>query len=300
VGAASRSYYDEMLACGVEIHEFTEGLLHAKTLTVDRDLALVSTANFDRRSFDVIAGETRLAQYRVSTGEIGIDIGRELDNWGELRTGILRASGKNELRIGDPLGELPRREDFERGEMFASFGLDRLDSVYFPRHGELFTLAWNGGRESLGADRNSDRVTADWLLARSRGRNSYVLWLTGGTSLSGSQDAVQDYYTLGGLFNLSGRVADSLAGPHFAIGRAIYYRRIGRGGEGFLNVPTYAGTSLELGNVWNDRGDIGFGSARLNGSVFVGLDTPLGPVYFAVGLDEGGGSSLYLLLGRFR
>ena len=53
VGPASRSFYEEMLDCGVEIHEFTEGLLHAKTLTVDRDLALVSTANFDRRSFEL-------------------------------------------------------------------------------------------------------------------------------------------------------------------------------------------------------------------------------------------------------
>ncbi|KPJ81393.1 MAG: hypothetical protein AMJ58_05380, partial [Gammaproteobacteria bacterium SG8_30] len=71
-------------------------------------------------------------------------------------------------------------------------------------------------------------------------------------------------------------------------------------GQGFLNVPTYAGLSLELGNVWDDRSDIGFGAARLNGSLFLGLDTPLGPVYLAVGVDEGGGSSLYLLLGRLR
>jgi NTE family protein len=162
------------------------------------------------------------------------------------------------------------------------------------------TLEWSGGRESLGADYDSDRVAVDWLLARSRGRDSYVLWLTGGTNVSVPANAVQDFYTLGGLFNLSGKVADSVAGPHFAIARGIYYRRIGRGGEGFLNVPTYAGVSLELGNVWDRRSDIGFDSARVNGAGFIGLDTPLGPVYFAIGFDEGGGSSFYLLLGRIR
>jgi len=261
---------------------------------------LAPRVRFDRRSFDLISGGERLAQYRISTGEIGLDAGRELGNWGELRVGLARASGKSELRVGDPLGGVPRRTDFERGEMQARFGLDRLDSVYFPRYGELFALEWRGGREGLGADQDSDRLTADWLIARSRGKSSYVLWVTGGTTLSGPQDTVQDFYTLGGLFNLSGLVADSLAGPHFAIGRAIYYRRIGRGGQGFLNVPTYAGVSLELGNVWDDRGDVGFASARLNGALFVGLDTPLGPVYLAAGLDEDGGSSLYLLLGRFR
>jgi len=51
VGAASRSYYADLLEAGIEIHEFQKGLLHAKTMTVDRDVALVSTANFDRRSF---------------------------------------------------------------------------------------------------------------------------------------------------------------------------------------------------------------------------------------------------------
>lgn len=257
-------------------------------------------ARVDRRSIDVIADDLRVAEYRIGTAEGGLDFGRELGNWGELRLGLLRASGSRELRVGDPSGGLPTRVDFERGEVSARFGLDRLDNVYFPRHGEIFTLDWRGGRESLGADYESDRVTVDWLLARSRGRNTWVAWLTGGTNVSAPQDAVQDFYTLGGLFNLSGIVADSVSGPHFAIARGIYYRRIGRGGDGFLNVPTYAGVSLELGNAWDRRSDIAFDSARFNGAGFIGLDTPLGPVYLAIGFDEGGGNSLYLLLGRLR
>jgi len=53
VAWASRSYYGELLAAGVAIHEFLGGLLHAKTLTVDGALALVMTANMDRRSFEI-------------------------------------------------------------------------------------------------------------------------------------------------------------------------------------------------------------------------------------------------------
>lgn len=52
-GAVSRSHYPDLLEAGVSVYEFQEGLLHAKTLTVDRNLALVTTANFDRRSFDL-------------------------------------------------------------------------------------------------------------------------------------------------------------------------------------------------------------------------------------------------------
>jgi len=53
VGAASRSYYRELLDAGVKIYEFEGGLLHAKTLTVDGIVTLIGSANMDRRSFDL-------------------------------------------------------------------------------------------------------------------------------------------------------------------------------------------------------------------------------------------------------
>jgi cardiolipin synthase len=53
VQRASRGLYEELLACGVRIHEFTGGLLHAKTIVVDRMLSVVTSANLDRRSFEL-------------------------------------------------------------------------------------------------------------------------------------------------------------------------------------------------------------------------------------------------------
>jgi cardiolipin synthase len=53
VAAASRSFYERLLEAGVQVHEYQQGLLHAKTMTLDRRLALVTTANFDRRSFEL-------------------------------------------------------------------------------------------------------------------------------------------------------------------------------------------------------------------------------------------------------
>jgi cardiolipin synthase len=42
-----------LLDAGVEIHEFQRGLLHAKTMTIDRNLAMIGSANLDRRSFEL-------------------------------------------------------------------------------------------------------------------------------------------------------------------------------------------------------------------------------------------------------
>ena len=53
VAGASRSYYPALLAAGAEIHEFRPGLLHAKTMVIDREVALIGSANLDRRSFEL-------------------------------------------------------------------------------------------------------------------------------------------------------------------------------------------------------------------------------------------------------
>ncbi|MEO7104380.1 MAG: cardiolipin synthase [Gemmatimonadaceae bacterium] len=53
VGAASRSYYADLLDAGVCIYEYVGGLLHTKSLTLDGEITLIGSANMDRRSFDL-------------------------------------------------------------------------------------------------------------------------------------------------------------------------------------------------------------------------------------------------------
>ncbi|MBT4530345.1 MAG: cardiolipin synthase [Phycisphaerae bacterium] len=53
VQAASRSRYSYLLRAGVQVHEYRGGLLHAKTVTIDDEIALIGSANLDRRSLDL-------------------------------------------------------------------------------------------------------------------------------------------------------------------------------------------------------------------------------------------------------
>ena len=80
--------------------------------------------------------------------------------------------------------------------------------------------------------------------------------------------------------------------------RALEQRLLGRGGEGFFEFPAYVGLSLELGNTWQHRGDLSYGSARKDASVFFAFDTFLGPVYLGSGYDQAGTAAFYLFLGR--
>ena len=53
VAATCKSYYRDIIAAGVELYEYQRGLLHAKTMVADRTVALIGSANLDRRSFEL-------------------------------------------------------------------------------------------------------------------------------------------------------------------------------------------------------------------------------------------------------
>ena len=47
---ASRSYYNDLINAGVEIHQFRDDLLHTKCVLIDRETTLFGTVNLDMRS----------------------------------------------------------------------------------------------------------------------------------------------------------------------------------------------------------------------------------------------------------
>ena len=237
----------------------------------------------------------RLGRYRTRETEVSFAVGAELSNWGEVRVGVRRGDGSSHVLIGDP--GLPTT-DFDLGGAFVNFGYDRLDSGYFPKQGQAFRASWLADREALGATRDADIVRASWQLARSRGRYSMVWSMDGGSALDDQVVSPQELFTLGGLFDLSGLPPDAKVGTQYGIARAIVYRRISRGGTGFFEFPAYIGFSVEAGNVWATRDDVDVGDLETGGSLFLGAESPFGPVYLAAGLASGGERAFYLYLGK--
>ena len=119
-----------------------------------------------------------------------------------------------------------------------------------------------------------------------------------GSALDDRVVSPQDLFTLGGLFELSGLPSDALVGTQYGIARAIVYRRISRGGTGFFEYPAYLGFSIEAGNVWQRATTSISAISRRGGSLFLGADSPFGPVYLAAGLASGGERAFYLFLGK--
>ncbi len=251
---------------------------------------------YETQSLQVVAPDgQRVARYRVRDTDLSLALGAELSNWGELRAGLRRGDGSRRLLIGDP--SLPVGT-YDLGGAFVQFGYDRLDSAYFPKHGLAFRASWLADREALGADVDADVVRASWQFARSRDRYSFVWSMDAGSALDDVVASPQELFTLGGLFDISGLAPDARTGTQYGIARGILYRRISRGGTGFFEFPAYLGVSVETGNVWQTRDDVDWGDLETGGSVFLGAESPFGPVYLAAGLASGGEAAFYLYLGR--
>jgi NTE family protein len=253
------------------------------------------------RDIDLVQDQDIIAEYRIHTFNFGVDFGRQFGNWGEIRTGVSREEGHYHLQIGDPTDpNVPNLTDdpFDTDNLFVRLTYDRLDDINFPHHGQQAILQWTGVRNNSGPAQSSDQLTLNYTGAHTWGRNTLVLSASGGETMQAQVTDINQLFPLGGFLNLSGLRADSLLGPNFGIARLIYYRQIGRGGPGWLDVPTYLGASLEAGNVWQTRSEASFGNTRKDASIFIGMDTLLGPLYLASGFDQHGDQAFYLFLGR--
>ena len=80
---------------------------------------------------------------------------------------------------------------------------------------------------------------------------------------------------------MSGFEYNELQGENFGMLIAGYrYKML----EGSL-FPGYLGGTLEYGNVYQHRADL-FSDGILNGSIYLGIDSIIGPMYIGVGFAE--------------
>ncbi len=92
----------------------------------------------------------------------------------------------------------------------------------------------------------------------------------------------------------AGYQQDQLRGQQVALGKLVSYRR---GSQSMLG-SFYLGASLETGNVWQTGQSVALHDLLVAGSVFIGYDTALGPLYLGFGTAERGVNSFYFYLGR--
>jgi len=228
------------------------------------------------------------AKYHTRLGELEFGVGRQFGTWGELRLGYLRQGGTTGVSTGPDAPDYR----FNVGSGFVRILSDKLDSLDFPTIGHYGVAEWRVSNRALGSDGNYEQIRLGFLKAHTWGRNTVIGSINLGTTPDDNAPT-ESLFRLGGFLNVSGFEPDRLTGQHTGLARVVYMRRI----NDIRLAKAYAGASLEWGNVWQSASDISFNDTIFAGSVFVGVDSPVGPLYLGYGRNDTGEGSVYLFLG---
>lgn len=228
---------------------------------------------------------------------IDLAVGWNRQPWSRLSLGLEGKVGDIDIRnVADA------KVDASSWGPYVRFEHDTLDSRYFPYQGVYWDVKSGYSHVTIEPTgkptENTEGVNYQLTMIKpwSWDRHSLNLMLEGGGSTSQEEYPlfVQD---LGGLFRLSGFQHYQLSGRYSLFGGLRYIYRVADNDFGALRAPLYLGGSLEQGGVWDKGEDISMESSFTAGSVYVGVESFLGPIFLGYGMAEGGNNMFYLQLG---
>lgn len=263
-------------------------------LTDRQRLFVAPRVEAKREPFDVFDDDgARLARYRRAVRDAGLDVGLPIGRAGEVRLGATR--GKLSLTPDTALvGSAVSLPDVEMGGLRLRVGVDGLDNLRFPRSGYSADLKIYDSRPQFGADDAYTKIDASFSQAFSSGAHALQVSGRAGSSLGGNELPVYEQFSLGGFLQLSGYQTNQLLGQEMGFVRLMYNYRLA--GPSLFD-GAYVGGSLEAGRI----GDAAFGSNRSSlrhgSSIYLAVDTPLGPVYLGYGYADSRNQAVYFYLG---
>lgn len=234
--------------------------------------------------------------------QVGADIGWPLGmlgRLGDMRVGVVAAQRRATPEL--VAGLLP--ENVVQSLRWRELGLraavisDQLDYANFPSDGYRVKGEVAAGRRSFEGNSSTSftRIEGTATGVKTWGVHTFNLGARFARASQIPPEAI-DEYSLGGFQQLSGYRVGQVAGNYLLFGRLTYYQRLPvRIG---VARALFAGGSLEAGNAWAQSRDISFDGLRAGGSLFVGADTGIGPLYLSVVSAPRGYTGLYLFLGR--
>lgn len=234
-----------------------------------------------------------VAQYQRQQVLGALGLGRQLGRNGEFLLEYRAADARISRHIGDP--DLPDK-NFQIGEAAALLNYDSADNPDFPTTGAAFRGSYVDSSESLGASDDFQYFTAGVSKPFTSGRNTLLVSGDFGQTI-GTLPVYRDF-AFGGFLNFSGYTQNSILASDYRIGRLNYYRRFSEVGSKLLGLGFFVGGSLEYGTFLSDSSAISDMRDVMAGSTFLGVDTPLIPLYVGFGMAEQGEQSFYVAIGR--
>ena len=242
---------------------------------------------------DIYLDDDRIAQYATRQPQAGLDLGLSLGKHGEIRVGPVWRRIRAYPDVG--ISSLPSMDEDASGLRFLYLA-DQLDNASFPNAGRYSDLSYFQGLRGMGSAEDYRKAELSHTEYFKLGKSVLEARIAGGSSF-GTALPPFDQFSLGGLFSLSGYKEGQLRGNYYGTGRLGYFFRT-HSLPAMLGRGVYLGGFLDAGNTWWQSDDVSASGLRYAATLFLGIDTRLGPLYLAYGHAKDGNYSFYLSLGR--
>jgi NTE family protein len=262
-------------------------------LAQSSDYFINPIGTYDRYQVPIRVDGEDIAEYQRSRFIAGVGLGRRLGVQGEMQVGVRRGTAEINRDIGDP--SLPEGS-YEVGNYFGAVAFDSRDTPDFPLTGGVFNFEAAQHTETLGSSDNFTQITGAASKPVTFGANTVLFSTDYGVSFQTIPG--ERVLLVGGMFDLSGFQPGGLTASDFFIARTAYYRELASLGGTFAKLNLFGGTTAEWATLRSDISIIEDMPSIYAGSLFVGADTPLVPIYFSFGLNSESEHSFYLNFGR--
>ena len=241
---------------------------------------LTATASAGRRDVAPVDLAPIPIQADLVDHEATFGAGVRLGWWGEATAAL--AAGDFDFELGNLVeGELVTVRSHDRSLVVQVEG-DVLDRAYFPSSGHRLAVRWRRGGTALGGDGAYDHLMADGLAAFSAGHHTLTLAAVVSTGL-GTEVPLERAPALGGFDGVVGAPRDALWGGYAGMAKAGWSYRLGRPARDPGDGGIRFGVTAEAAQAWQtlDEVEVTRDALRFGGSVWVGAQTPLGPLRVA-------------------
>ena len=249
---------------------------------------LESVLSYTSSSVGLYENEQKQADYKKTQKAASVGFGVNIGQLGQAHLGWQKIWQDGHLQTGIASPSFPAKTQETFSGAYAALDFDQMDRLYFPTHGWSSKLSYFNAQDY-------DKIAAEVNLARSFGDYVFNTRLTYQASLRG-QLPYYNAATLGGFNNLSGFAQDEITGDEIRFASLRAEKIIGRLPLG-LRGDMRAGVSLETGKVDRPYTETNLSGWLNSASIYLGGETPFGPVYLGYGRSSSGLSSVYLSIG---
>ena len=246
------------------------------------------TLLFQRQNLYAFQDDKKLAEFDIYEYAARLPIGIRIGTLGQAKLGWEQTRKRAKTSIGPAF--IPSVTE-TYGGWYANVDLDRLDRIFVPRSGWAASARYfdsqQAGFSKLQAELQGAYPIADFVI---QGRASYVGSPTGYLP-------VFDPARLGGFLNMTAFARDQMLGDDASYAGLRIERIIGTLPLG-LRGDMRLGLALEVSRMGLRYTETGLKPRQDSIGVYLGGETPFGPIFIGYGYSNSSGySNAYLLIG---